>query len=64
MYSLCMVRDGNYTYCGKQFSMYANVKSLHCTHETHRILDVNYISVKHNWYINTAYYKYADSRSR
>ena len=40
------VTDGNKAYCGDHFIIYNNIKSLGCTPETHRILYVNYTSVK------------------
>lgn len=43
---VCMVADGDSTYCGDQFTAYTNVESLCWIHETNIILHVNYTSIK------------------
>ena len=40
-----MVTDANQA-LGKHFTMYANIKLLHCTSDANIILYVNYISIK------------------
>lgn len=41
--------------------MDTSVESWQDSHETNRLLVVSYTSIKPNWYINTAYCKYADN---
>ena len=43
---LCMVIDGNQTYCDVHFAIHTNVKSLNCTPETNIVFYVNYTSIE------------------
>ena len=43
---LTLYGDIWYTYCGVHFAMYINAEILFCTHETNKILYVEYTSIK------------------